>query len=171
MQGVQIASLLQLHLCVRNTQGAVLGIQREVIFVGTGAAVQMAVHLVNAVTKIGCCSVDGILVPQLAQQTKQPANGATQQLALQRGQHTALQDVARLCRIQHFLSCEHTSLTGQSPAQHEVGGYIIIIAGFYHERQARLTDTVLIVAQQRLRNTQITGSRTLGNASFPAQQR
>ena len=53
-------------------------------------------------------------------------------------------------------------------AQEKVGGHAVVVAGLYHKGEARLTDTVFIVAEQRLGDSQVLGRRALGDALFPA---
>ena len=69
--------------------------------------------------------VDSILVSQLAQQAEQHVGGAGEELALEGGQHAALEHIARLSGVQNFLGGEHTAVPGQCPAQHIVCGDMI----------------------------------------------
>ena len=130
----------------------------------------MAVQLVHRAAQISGSGVDGRLVVQLAQQAEQHPHSAGEQLALERGQHAALEDVARFRSVQDLLLRQHVPLPGQGPAQDEVRGDVVVITGLHHKGQARFPNAVFIVAQQGLGDSQIPCGSSLGDAPLLPQQ-
>ena len=121
----------------------------------------MPVELIDGASKIRRSGVDGGLVPQLAQKAEEDPRRAGDQLALQRGQDAALEDVPRLGGAEDLLMGEHAALPGQRPPQNKVGGDVIVVAGLHHKAQSRFPHAVFIVAQQRLGDPQIPGGSPL----------
>ena len=133
--------------------------------------IEPAVDLVDGGGEIVGGRLHRLAAARPGQQVKEHPDGVDQQLLAQKGQHAPLQGVVLLlAQVIQLLRGDGGAVPAEGAAQEKVGGHAVVVAGLHHEGQAGLPDAVLIVAEQGLGNTQLTGGGALADALLPAEQ-
>ena len=171
-QGVGQLGLRALHVGVGKTGLEIpVGDGEKVGVVGGVSLVQPAVQLVHGGGQVVGGGLDGLAAARLGQQVKEDADGVDQQLLGQQGQHAPPHGVVLLiAEVVELLGGDGGAVAAQGPAQQEIGGHAVVVAGFDHEGETGLPDAVLIVAEQSLGDAQGAGGGALADPLLLPQQ-
>ena len=170
VQRADIVHLTQLHIRRHKPRIKIPVGRGKIAFIFAGAAVKGAEHLVESCAEILTGGGNSLAAAHLAQHIEKEAGRVDHQLFLQRGQNAAFQRALLRTGIIQLLGVDHGAVAVESAPQQIVGRHVVIAADLYHKREARLADTVFIMAQQRLADAQLRGGLALRNPFFLPQQ-